>query len=111
VPLIVAPTTRRRAFSTGIGSPVTIDSSTCAAALEHDPIHRHLLARPHPQPVADLDTLERHILLGAIGRQPPRALGREPEQRLDRRAGLAARAQLEHLPEQDKVTITAAASK
>ena len=55
VPLTVPPVTRSPGrFSTGIGSPVTIDSSTDAAALDDHAVDRHLLARPDAQPVARL---------------------------------------------------------
>ena len=54
VPLIVPPVTRAPgSFSTGIGSPVTIDSSTDAAPLDDDAVDRDLLARPDAQQVAD----------------------------------------------------------
>ena len=89
-------------FSTGIGSPVTIDSSTRARALEHDAVDRHLLARAHAQPVADVHVLERHVLVGAVVADAPRGLRREAEERLDGGAGAAARAELEHLAEQDE---------
>ena len=56
-------------------------------------------------------TLERHVLLAAVLAQPARGLGREAEQLADRGAGRAARAELEHLAEQDERVITAAASK
>ena len=45
--------------STGIGSPVSIDSSTAERALDDDAVDRHPLARPDPEQVA--------------GRRPPRA--------------------------------------
>ena len=41
------------------------------AALDHHAVHRHLLARPHPQPVADRDLLERHLLLAPVARGAP----------------------------------------
>ena len=42
---------------------------------------------------------DRDVLLGAVGADAPRGLRREAEQRLDRRAGLRARPELEELPE------------
>jgi hypothetical protein len=102
VPLTVAPMTRSpAAFSTGIGSPVTIDSSTLRA-LEHHPVHRHLLARPEcaggrrpgPPPAA------RPPLVPS-GLHPPG--GSAPAQQLlDGGAGPAARPQLQHLAQQDE---------
>ncbi len=74
----------------------------CALPLEHRAVHRHLLAGPHAQPVADLHRVERHVLFGAVVAQATRGLGREAEQLPDGGAGLAAGAQLEHLAEQDQ---------
>ena len=103
VPLTVPPMTRSPGpFSTGIGSPVIIDSSTALGALEHDAVDRDLLARPDPQPIARDDLVERDVFLAAVVAEPPRGLGRQAEQGPDRAAGLAARPQLEHLPQQDE---------
>ena len=113
MPLSVAPVTGSPAsFSTGIGSPVSIDSSTDERPSTHHAVHRHLLARPHPQPVADRDLLER--------RPPPRA---RPAR--STRAVLAARPSSARIaepvrsrapssrtwPSSTSTTITAAASK
>ena len=54
-PMTVAPA----AFSTGIGSPVSIDSSTAERAFDEDPVDRDLLARANAEQVAGLDGLER----------------------------------------------------
>ena len=98
---IVAPMSLSPArLVTGIGSPVSIDSSTRAAALDDDAVDRHLLARPHAQQVADVHMRQRHILLAAVVGDAARGLGRQAEQRLDRCRGLRARPQLEHLAEQ-----------
>jgi hypothetical protein len=43
-----------------------------ALAIDHHAIHRHLLARPHAQRVANGNLIQRHILLAAIRRDPPR---------------------------------------
>ena len=102
-PLIVPPVTRSPGcFSTGIGSPVSIDSSTERAALDDHAVDRHLLARPHAQEVAALDLVERDVLVVPSGLDAVRRLRREVEQRADRRAGAAAGAQLQHLAEQDQ---------
>ena len=113
VPLCVAPISRSPgAFSTGIGSPVSIDSSTLDCALEHHAVDRHLLARAHAQPVADVHVGERHVLLAAVGAHAPRGLGREAQQRLDRGRGAAsARVSSSTCPSSVSDTMTAAASK
>ena len=72
------------------------------AAFDQLAIDRDLLARAHPEPIADGDGVERHFLVAAVGLQAPRRLGREIEQGADRARGLLARAQLEHLAEQDE---------
>ena len=71
-----------------------------AAALQHDTIDRHLFTRPHAQRITDMDVGQWHILFGAIGVDAPRRLGRQAEQRLDRRRGLRTRLEFEQLPEQ-----------
>ena len=54
VPLTVPPVTLLPfVFSTGIGSPVIIDSSTRGRAFEHDAVDRNFFAGPHAQAVAD----------------------------------------------------------
>jgi hypothetical protein len=73
-----------------------------ARALEHHAIHGHLLAGPHAQPIAGLHRIERDIFLAAIRAQAAGRLGGQTEQLADGGAGLAARAQLEHLAEQDQ---------
>ena len=69
------------------------------AALDDDAVDRHLLAGPDAQQVADRDVRQRHVLVAAVA-DAPRRLRRQAEQLPDRGAGLAARAQLEHLAEQ-----------
>jgi hypothetical protein len=100
VPLIVAPMTGSPGpLATGIGSPVTIDSSTLLAALEHHAVDRDFSpGRTRSGRPADL---------GAARRAPCRraSLMRAPSWRPARaargcRAGAAAGAQLEHLAEQ-----------
>ncbi len=60
----------------GSGSPVSIDSSSALLALDDNTIDRHLLARPHAQPVADMHVRERHIRLAAVGFDAARCLRR-----------------------------------
>ena len=73
-----------------------------ASPLDDFAIHGDLLARPHAEPIADFDRVERDLLVGAIAMDQPRGLWRKIEQRADRAAGLLARSQLQHLPEQDE---------
>ena len=73
-----------------------------AAAFDDDAVDRHLLARAHPQAVADLDGVELDLLLGCRRPDAPGRLGREVEQRADGAAGALAGPQLEHLAEQDQ---------
>ena len=112
MPLTVAPVTLSPAsFSTGIGSPVTIDSSTALRPSIDHAVDRHLLARPDAQQVADLDLLERHVFLAAVGAHAPRRLRREPEQRaIALPVGRRARSS-STWPSSTSVVITAAASK
>ena len=101
VPFTVPPVTfASGVFSTGIGSPVTIDSSTVRRAFEHDAVDRDALARSDPQSVADHDLLERNVLLLAVLADPASRLWREPEQVANRRAGAAAGAKFQHLAQQ-----------
>ena len=70
-----------------------------ASAVENQAVHRNLLTRPDPQAVADVDLAERHVLLAAVGADPPGAGRRQSEELAQRRAGFAARLELEHLAE------------
>ena len=88
-------------FSTGIGSPVSIDSSTALSPSITTPSTGTLLAGPHAQPIAHARPRSSATSSSTPpSREPPRGLRREAEQRADRAGGVAARAQLEHLPEQ-----------
>ena len=112
VPLIVAPVTRvPRRFSTGIGSPVIMDSSTALRAVEDDAVDRDLLARPHAQPVAGVHVLQRHILLAAVARERRAVFGARPSRaRIAPPVRLRARSS-STWPSSTSVMITAAASK
>ena len=57
-------------FSTGMGSPVSIDSSTALAPSMHHPVGGHALARAHPQPVAGLDLGQRDVLARPVSAAP-----------------------------------------
>ena len=101
LPLMVAPITRSPACFLDrhrlAGEHRLVDAR---AAFEHHAVDRHLFARAHAQPIADVHVRQRHILLGAVVADAPRGLRREAEQRLDGGRSLRARPQLEHLPQQ-----------
>ena len=100
---IVPPITWSPALlPTGIDSPVSIDSSTAL---------RPSITSPSTGTFSPGRTRSRSPILTASsatsssapsGADAPRGLGREIEQRADRAAGLLARPQFEHLPEQHK---------
>ena len=71
-----------------------------ALALHHHAVDRRFLARADAHPLADPDVADRHLALDAAGLNSPRGVGREAEQGGDGRAGAAAGAQLQHLPQQ-----------
>ncbi len=60
--MTLSPTT----FSTGIGSPVIIDSSIDERPVIDLAINRDLLARPNQQHIADLNVLDCNLLVAAI---------------------------------------------
>src|SRR5882672_7061960 len=87
VPFTVPPTTRLPgAFSTGIGSPVTIDRNT--------------LARTDTQPITDLNGLERDVLFRTVGPDTACRRRRQMEEGFDGAARLAPGAKLEDLSKQ-----------
>ena len=101
LPLSVAPITLSPAvFSTGIGSPVSIDSSTLRSALQHLAIDRHLLAGSDPQAIADVHMRQRNVLFRAVCAEATRRLGRESKQRPERSRGTRARLQFQDLAKQ-----------
>ena len=103
MPLTVAPTTLSPGpFSHGYRLAAHHRLVDGARTLEHDSVYRYLLARPHPQRVAGLHDLQQHVLFGTVRLDPSRGRCRHPEQLLNRCAGLAARAKLQDLPEQDQ---------
>ena len=69
-------------------------------AFEDDAIHRHLLTRTYPQPVADGQRVDFHLVVGAIVADPAGGFWCELKQRLDRAGCRLARAKLKHLAEQ-----------
>ena len=93
----------RGSFSTGIGSPVTIDSSTALRPSTHRRRRRGSSRRAERAACRRPATVaERHIAL--LGRPDDAAPSSAPGRAAARiaAAGPAARAQLEHLAEQDE---------
>ena len=80
MPFTVPPVTRSPgAFSTGIGSPVTIDSSIDAVAVDDDAVDRHLFAGPDAQE-SPTCTSASGTSSSTPSRITPRRLRREAEQ-------------------------------
>ena len=103
---------RRRPWSTGIDSPVTIDSSSAERPSITLAVDRHLLARPHAQPVADRDRVERHVLVAAVvARRGARSSARDRAARGSRRRSAARARSSSTWPSSTSTVITAAASK
>ena len=101
VPLMVPPMTLAScSFSTGIDSPVTIDSSTALRPSMTTPSTGTLSPgrTRRRSPICTCSSGTSSSL--AIVADPPRGFGCEIEQRANGAAGLLARAQFEHLPEQ-----------
>ena len=67
------------------------------AAVDHHAVDRHLGARPHPQPVAELHVVERDLFLPSVLADYECGLGRHVEQRADCPAGALAGAELHEL--------------
>ena len=89
------------ASSTGIGSPVSIDSSTALDALDEHAVDRDLVAGPDAQQVARHDDRQLDVLLDAVA-QPPGGRRLEPDEAPDRAGRAALRAGLEPPAEQDQ---------
>ena len=102
MPLRVAPITRvaRRPCSTGIGSPVSIDSSTCERPSSTTPSTGTFSPGRTRRRSPTCTWSSGDVLLGAVVAQAARGLRRQAQQRLDRGGGLRARAQLQQLAEQ-----------
>ncbi len=67
---------------------------------ENHAIDRNFLARPHTKAIALLHFRKRNIVLRFVGCHAACDFGREVQEGANRAAGAAARAQLEHLPEE-----------
>ena len=72
------------------------------AAVDQLAVDRYFFSGPDAQTIADRDGIEGNLFVGAVVLQPASGLGRQIEQRLDGPRGLFARAQLQHLAEQDE---------
>ncbi len=90
------------ASSTGIGSPVSIDSSTARRALDEHAVDRDLVARPDPQQVAGDDVGQRHVRLARRRASRRAVVGLEPDEPPDRAGRAALGAGLEPSAEQDQ---------
>ena len=100
VPLMVAPVTRRPAsLTTGVGSPVSIDSSTVLRPSTTMPSAGILLARPDAKAIAQADVGHRLVELLSVA-DDPGGLRREIEQLANRGARPAASAEFEDLAEE-----------
>jgi hypothetical protein len=69
-------------------------------SLEYDAIDRDLLAGTHAQMIADHETVDLDLVVGAVVADAAGGFWRELEQGLDRSRRCVARAQLQHLTEQ-----------
>ena len=94
-------------------SPVTINSSMAAAALDDLAVDRHALARPHAQAVAgDVRLIERHILVACRLAVMRRAIfGESQAVRGWRRWSARGRCSSSTCPSSTSTVMTAAASK
>ncbi len=70
------------------------------SSFQQHAVDRNLLAGPDPQAIADIDGVERDVLVAAVGAHPAGGLRREIEQCANRPGGLLAGAQLQDLAEQ-----------
>ena len=89
-------------FSTGIGSPLIIDSSTDDLPSDTLPSTGYLFAWTNSQPIAGNDLLDRNLFVVTIVAYAPGGLGSEAEQGADRAAGLAPCPQFENLAQEHK---------
>ncbi len=97
-PLTLSP----GAFSTGTGSPVSIDSSTVLRPSCTTPSTGIWSPGRTRSRSPTATVLERHLLVRAVVAHAARGLRGKAQQRLDRAAGALAGADLEHLAEQDQ---------
>src|SRR5262249_19583292 len=73
-----------------------------ALAADGGAVDGDLLAGPDAEAIADHDVVDRYVVLDAAVAEAARRLRREGEQRADRGARAAPRAELEDLAEQDE---------
>ena len=72
------------------------------SAFEDDPVHRYLFSRPDAQFVADLQAIDRNLMVGAILVDNTGGFRRQLEQRLDRSGRRLPGAEVENLAKQDE---------
>ncbi len=89
-------------FSTGTGSPVSMASSTVLRPSSTSPSTGIFSPGRTRRRSPTCDLVERHLLVAAVLAHAARGLGRQAQERLDRAAGPLARANFEHLAEQDQ---------
>ena len=96
-PITLAPAS----LVTGMDSPVTMRFVERRAAFEHHAVDRHFFAGPDAQAVADLEAVDLDV--SRRRRRRPAARSSAPGRAArDGAGGLLARAQLQHLAEQDE---------
>ena len=101
VPLTVAPVRRAPAFfSTGIGSPEIMDSSTELVPSTTTTVDWNLFAGTDAELVADLHLFERDIRFRAVFASRRAVFGARPRSALNGCAGLAAGLEFQNLAEQ-----------
>jgi hypothetical protein len=72
------------------------------SALKDDTVHWHLFSRPDAQLVADLEAIDRNLMVGAVLIDNTGGFRRQLEQRLDRSGRRLAGAELQNLAKQDE---------
>ena len=103
VPLSVAPVTGSPGdFSTGIGSPVTIDSSTVLVPSRTTPSTGTFSPGRTRRRSPGLHVLEGHVGLGPVVSHPAGGLRRQAEKGPDGPAGALAGPKLQHLSHEDE---------
>ena len=79
--------------------------------LENNAVDWNFFAGPNSHTIADLDPVQWYVFFSAIVANQSSGFRRQSKKSFYRAAGLAARAQLEYLTQEDQCVIIAAASK